>query len=208
MNQFSKLCFFVACLLTLLSVAGCSADEPETPKTNQITTAPTKIATPVRTNIVEEETVKEADESTRKSLLGVWKVKSIDFVKQNSAPENSPVTGQFSIFGENEDDNYLLFKSNGDMFYFFMDRSLNNVDTPFLPNEYRLYKISDKYIELNAKHIKVKYEYQLDGDNLLLKSEDGYASLVRDHEIESNQYENLQKIIDRYKKSLNYVDIN
>ncbi len=205
MNQLSKFCFVVTGLVALLSISGCSSNDPEVTKTSQITAAPTKMVTPV---IIEEETEKEVDPAVRDSLAGVWKVESADSIKGTSTTENSKVSGQVSIFGENDNDSYLLFKSNSDMFYFFLDRKLNNVDTSFLPNEPRLYKISDKYIELNAKHIKVKYEYQLDGDSLLLKSEGVLVSMVRDHEIESEQSENLQTIINRYKKSLNYVDIN
>ncbi len=208
MKRFGKLCFVASGLVAILSFTGCNSDRPEIDKTNQATIAPTQKATPVSSPIIEEEKEKEADPAIRDSLVGIWKIKKVETVKKTSTTEKATMTDQLSVFGENDNDSYLLFKNNGDMFYFYMDRALNNVETPFLPNEERLYKISDKYIELNARHTKVKYGYQLDGDNLLLKSEEGYASLVRDHEIESNQTENLKEIINRYKKSLNYIDIN
>ncbi|OPZ91030.1 MAG: hypothetical protein BWY74_02105 [Firmicutes bacterium ADurb.Bin419] len=211
MKRFGKLCLVASGLVAVLSFTGCNSDRPGIDKTNQATIAPTQKATPVSSPIVEEEKEiekleeKEVDPAVLESLVGIWKVEKVN---KTSTTEKDTMTDQLSIFGENDNASYLLFKDNGDMFYFYMDKALNNVETPFLQNEKRYYKITAKYLELNAKHIKVKYDYQLDGDNLLLKSEEGYASLVRDHEIESNQAENLQELINKYKESLIYIDIN
>lgn len=92
------------------------------------------------------------------------------------------------------------------MFYFslvsrFEKNGQSCLATNPLPDENRLYRISEKYIEIDAQYVKVKYEYKLRDDELTLRSNEINASFIRDYKVATKHNEELQRMLKRYRNN-------
>ncbi len=206
MQRLNKVRLVLSSILIITSLTGCNSDKLKTPVSNQptvtFTTTPLQtIKTDVTPSV--EETVWEVDPAVLDNLVGIWKVK--EFKQEDTLKMTSEMV-QSGIFNQDDENSYLLFEKNGDMFYFGLESRFEKdgqscLATNLFPDEKRLYKISDKYIEINAKYVKVRYEYKLNDDKLTLKNNEINASFVRDDKVATKHNEELQRMIKRYKNN-------